>query len=71
MENKKKSSAKDRLNAKRAKKIGKQQREYIPPRRPNHRLTLSHRIHQIPPNSPNNTVSRGNDLREPVLLTLT
>jgi hypothetical protein len=28
MENKKKSSAKDRLNAKRAKKIGKQQREY-------------------------------------------
>jgi hypothetical protein len=30
MENKKKSSAKDRLNAKRAKKIGKQQREYIP-----------------------------------------
>jgi hypothetical protein len=51
MENKKKSSAKDRLNAKRAKKIGK--------------------IHQIPPNSPNNIVSRGNDLREPVLLTLT
>ena len=30
MENKKKSSAKDRLNAKQAKKIGKQQREYIP-----------------------------------------
>jgi hypothetical protein len=30
MENKKKSSVKDRLNAKRAKKIGKQQREYIP-----------------------------------------
>jgi hypothetical protein len=30
MENKKKSSVKDRLNAKQAKKIGKQQREYIP-----------------------------------------